>query len=171
MEMGGDKPNRARNKIRNAETTLTILKGGPTFYNMNGTRDGIDALSAESIPNAKQGFFAGLAMQDITIGKIRECQTSGVCEYGRVVLTSRAATTDVWASYAAGVVGDVLSVHSGAGVQALSRTGAASAGILPVWALGSAYASATTQASSVSSGVFGASLFLVINTKVFIRSL
>jgi hypothetical protein len=169
MEMGGDKANRHRAKIRSAETTVTIKKGAPTFYNMNGTNDGIDALSAEAIPAAKHGFFAGIAMQDVEPGRIKEVLTHGTCEYARLLTASRAATTDVWASYPAGVTGDVLSVLSGAGLQAFSRAGAASAGILPWAVLAGTYASATTQASSVGSANFSASTWSVSLVKVFIR--
>lgn len=172
MELGGDKPNRARAKVRNAETTITILKGAPMVYNMNGTNDGIDAISVEAVPAAKQGFFAGISLQDILPGKIRESLVHGVCEFARILVASRAATTDAWASYAAGATGDILSFISGAGLQAFVRSGAGSASN-QFWVaqLVGTYASATTQASSVGSGTFSASIWSVTTAKVFIRGL
>ena len=166
MELGGNKPVRARSKIRNAETSITILKGSPSFYKMNATNDGFDALSAEAIAAANQGFFAGIAMQDIAPGKIRETQVHGVCSYTRVVTATRPTTTDAWVSYPAGVLGDVLAVSSGAGIQALVRVGAGSSNVFPAFALGVAYASATTQASSVGAGVVSVS-----SLTVFIRTI
>lgn len=172
MEMGGDKANRARAKVRNAETSITILKGAPMFYNMNGTSDGIDAISSEAIPAAKQGFFAGIALQDIAPGKIRESLVSGVCEFARILTASRAATTDAWASYAAGATGDILSFLSGAGLQAFARSAAGSASN-QFWVaqLVGTFASATTQASSVGSATFSASTWSTTTAKVFLRGL
>ena len=169
MELGGNKANRARQKVRSAETTVTILKGGPTFYKMSGTNDGIDVTSAEAVASALQGFFAGIAMQDILPGKIRETLVHGTCEYGRILTASRPTTTDAWVSYPAGVTGDVLSVISGAALQGFSRAGAASAGILPALVLVGTYASATTQASSVGSATFSASTWSTSLAKIFVR--
>ena len=169
METGGNKPNRARAKVRSAETSVTILKGGPAFYKMNATNDGLDVTSAEAVASALQGFFAGIAMQDIAPGKIRETLVHGVCEYGRILTASRPTTTDAWVSYPAGVTGDVLSVISGAALQGFSRAGAASAGIMPNIVLVGTYASATTQASSVGSATFSASTWSTSLAKIFVR--
>lgn len=174
MENGGNKPNRQRNKVRSQETTVTILKGSPMFYSPDGTGDGIDVVQAGGLAAVLQGFFAGFAMQDIAPGKIREGLVHGVCEYARVIVATRAASTDVWASYAAGAIGDVMSVNTAtndgaSGIQALSRVGVGSAGIFPMWALGTSYASATTQASSIGSAA--ASLYSTSAMKVFVRSL
>lgn len=173
MELGGDKANRQRAKVRNAETSITILKGAPSFYKINGTNDGIDATSAVSLANAMQTFFAGIALQDIGVGKIRETLIHGTYNYARYIIATRAASTDVWASYPAGAVGDALSINTatndGAGgqVQAFQRAGAASAGVLNIWNLAETYASATTQASSIG----GSSIFSTGYKKVFIRTL
>jgi hypothetical protein len=172
-EMGGDKPNRARSKVRNAETTLTILRGAPVFFAYNGTDDGLAAKSAVSLAAAVQTFFAGVALQDIGVGKIREVIAYGHVAYARYIIATRAASTDVWASYSAGALGDVLSVNTatndGAGqqVQAFSRAGAGSGGSLMPWNLAETYASATTQASSLG----GSSIFSIGYKKIFIRSM
>jgi hypothetical protein len=169
-EMGGDKPVRSRNRIRSDESTVTILKGSPVFFTMDGTRDGIDAVSAEGLAAAKQGFFAGLSTIDIAPGKIRETIIFGTVEYARVVTATRAATTDVWASYAAIATGDILSVLTATGsVQALTRAGAGSAGVFPMFAAVGTIASATTQASSVGSATFSGSLYSTSTLKVFVR--
>lgn len=169
-EMGGDKPVRSRTRFRSAETTVTILKGGPVFYNMNGTRDGFDAVSAESIAAAKQGFCAGLAVIDTAPGKVRESIIFGTCDYARVITATRGATTDPWGSYAAIAVGDILSILSATGsVQGLTRAGAGSAGVFPFFAAVGTLASATTQASSVGSATFSGSLNSTSALKVFVR--
>jgi hypothetical protein len=167
MEMGGNKPNRSRNKVRNAESTLTIVKGAPMYYRMNGTNDGVDVLSAANLAAANQGLFAGIAMQDIAPGKIREGLVSGLCEYTRVITSTRAASTDVWASYSAGALGDILAVNSAtndgsSGVQAISRIGVGSSNNYPALQLAQ-----TTQASSIG----GASIYSVSLMKVFVRGL
>lgn len=166
METGGDKANRARNKFRNSETAITILKGAPCFYQMDGSGDGADVISAEGLAVAVQNLFAGIALTEIGLGKIREGQVHGLCTFVRVVTTSRAATSDVWLSNVAGVLGDVLSVVSASNAQGFSRAGVGSVGILSPWVLAQAYVSVTTQASSLGSG-----LFSVQNLKVFIRTM
>ena len=178
MSLGGNKPNRQRNKVRSGETAITILKGAPMFYKMDGggsntyPDDGIEVVSAESLAAASQTMFAGLAMSDIAPGKYREGLVHGICEYARVVTASRAATTDVWVSYSAGAVGDILSINTATGsVQALSRIGAGSGGVFNMFGLAQTYASATTIASSVGTATFSASLYSTNSMKVFVRSL
>jgi len=171
MELGGNKPNRARAKIRSKETTVTILKGGPSFYTMTGTDDGLNAVSAEAIANVQQGLFAGIAAQDILPNKIRETIIHGVVEFARVLTASRPTTTDAWVSYPAGAIGDVMSMISGAGLQGFTRAGAGSAGIFPNFVLGATYASATTQASSVGSALFSGSTWSLSTVKIFLRTI
>jgi hypothetical protein len=172
MEFGGNKPNRTRAKVRNVETTLTMLKGSPVFYPMDGTDDGIAAKTVVSLVAAIQTFFAGIALQDIGVGQIKEVLTYGT-QSVRYIIATRAASTDVWASYPAGALGDVLSVNTatnnGAGgqVQAFSRAGAGSAGSLMPFNLAETYASATTQASSLG----GSSIYSTGTKKAFIRSM
>lgn len=172
MEGGGNRAARARSKIRSQETTLTILKGSPCFFAFDATGDGLDAVSASGLAAASQTMFAGLALQDIAPGKIRETLVHGLCEFARVITSTRAASTDVWVSYSAGAIGDILSINTAtndgsSGIQALSRVGAGSAGVFNMFGLAQTYASATTQASSIG----GASLYSVSTLKVFVRSL
>lgn len=169
METGGNKPNRARAKVRSQETTVTILKGSPCFYSPDATGDGIDVVSAESLGSAVQGFFAGLAMSDIAPGKYREVLTSGMCEYARIITATRAASTDVWASYAAATYGDQMSIITGTNtVQGLTRGAAGAAGTFPMFALATSYVSQTTQASSLPPAGGTASTSTM---RVFLRSL
>src|SRR5438132_6894983 len=121
-ESGGNKASRWKSKIRNSDT-VTILKGGPTFYAMTGTEDGLRAVSAENIANANHGLFAGIACLDIGLTKIRETQVGGICSYVRVALQTRPTTTDSWASQPAIVIGDTLNILSAPGVQAFFRGG------------------------------------------------
>ena len=178
ISMGGNKPNTKRAKVRSGETAITILKGSPVFYKMDGggsntyPDDGIEVVSAESLAAASQTMFAGLATADISPGQYKESMVHGICSYARVITSTRAATTDVWVSYSAGAVGDILSINTATGsVQALSRVGAGSAGVFNMFGLAQTYASATTLASSVGSAIFSASLFSTSAVKVFVRSL
>lgn len=149
---GGNKPNVIRAKVHSAETTVTILKGSPVFYKITSTaaNDGIDVISAEGLADVNQGFFAGIAMQDIAPGKYREAQVFGICEYARLILTTRSATSATWASQAAGAIGDIMSIATGTNLcQALSDAATGVAGTFPKFALGTSWASITTQASSL----------------------
>lgn len=170
MAGGGNKPNTMRAKIRSGETSITILKGGPVFYTLGTTvaDNGIKVVSASGLADVSQGLFAGFAMQDVAVGQYREAQIEGICEYARLILTTRSATSATWASQAAGAIGDVLSIATGTNnCQALSDVGVGSAGIFPRFVLGTSWASITTQASSL--GPTGTAW--TTTGRIFIRSL
>lgn len=147
----GDKPPRAVVDVKSDETTVTIKKGGSCFLKLDGTEDGFAVVSSESFAIAKHMTFMGLALADIAPGAMGEAIVFGFYQYARWRYTTRAASTDVWASYSAGAIGDVAGWVSLAGDQAVSRSvAAADTMFTPAIILAETYASQTTQASDVS---------------------
>lgn len=165
----GNKKESAAGNFVSDEATITILAGSPVYLKPDGTVPGLSAVSADSIAAARQPFFFGLAIADTAPLGLSEAVVYGMFDYARIVLTSRSATSATWASYAALAIGDIMSVVTAAGVQALSQSGAGSASVQG-WdvVLGSTYPSQTTQASSL--GV-AASQYWTTTTRVFIRRL
>lgn len=164
----GNKPGAAVEQIFSAETTVTIKKGSPVFLNLNGTEDGLRVVSAESFTIAKHAVFFGLALADIAPLTFGESIMYGFYAYCRWRYTTRAASTDVWASYSAGAIGDVAGFISLAGDQAVSRSVAAADTMwMPAIVLAETYASATTSASSLG----GTSTASIGTLKVLVRAL
>lgn len=173
----GNKKDIAAVVIKNGDT-IGIRSGGPVFQKMNATDDGLAVVSGNNLAAAaEQGFF-GIAISDIAAGAFGEAQVYGYFDYARVATCTRAASTDVWASYSAGALRDMLKLMTGTGDVAASvsadqcfvRLGAGSAlsvsGLWPV-ILGSSFASSTTQASSLG----GSKTVSVSLMKVFVRSM
>lgn len=159
--------------VQSSETSVTIKKGGPVFADPTASNPGLSVLSAESLAAASQGFFMGLAHADIAPAALGEAQISLMFEYGRLLVTTRAASTDVWASYAALAIGDVVDLVTTAGVQGFSRRGAGSAGSVfegYMAKAGTSFASATTQASSLGYSAGNATASMIL-ARMFVRAL
>jgi len=111
-------------------------------------------------------LFCGLATKEIPVGGNGQAMTYGFYQEARIIKMTRAATTDVFASYSAGAIGDILDFLTVTGVQALTRSGAGSATNDGWFAqLMETFVSSTTQASSVNALLtFGDTL------KVFLRA-
>lgn len=180
----GNKRDIAAVVIKNADT-LTVLAGSPVFLNGNGTRDGLDVVSANNLSAAKQGMFFGIAFNQVLAGEFGEACVFGYFDTASLRIATRAATTDPWASYPAGAVGDLLLPATGTGVvaasvsadQAHSNAGSLALSLGGHVRLGQTYASATTQASSltvISGGTArgGASATAAFTTvKAFLRAM
>lgn len=160
--------------LKNADT-LTIFSGAPVAVAANGTNDGLAGKTYVNLAAALQPLFMGVALADIVANAYGEAQMFGFNDSTRVRLTTRAASTDVWASYAAGGIGDVLIPVTGTGAvaasvsadQAFSNSGSAAYSIYARVRLGQTYASATTQASSIG----GSSTASVSSYKAMIYSI
>jgi len=142
--------------IRNSDT-ISIKAGSPVFLAVTGTEDGLRAVSSNNLAAALQGNFFGFAYADIAVNAFGEAQVCGFNDGIRLRATTRAASTDVWASYPAGGIGDALLPVTGTGTaagstdadQGMSNAGSAAASIRALARLGQTYASQTTQASSL----------------------
>ena len=156
--------------VRSSESSVTIKKGAPIFWKSDASASamGVSVKSAESLAAAEEGFFAGMALQDINPSQMGDAYCYGLLEDVRVQLASRAASTDVWASYSAGALGDIMRFTTIADGQAVVRSGAGSASAL-FWNvhLAETYASTTTQASSIG----GTSLVSITTLRCFIRAM
>ncbi len=152
--------------IRNADT-LTIKSGSPVFLAANGTNDGLAVVSANNLSAALQGNFFGIATADIAANAYGEAQVFGFFDQARVIVATRAASTDVWASMPAGSIGQYLLIGTGTGgvAASVSADQAFTGGATIAYSLQGAaqvrlmetYASQTTLASSLSgASVIGA---------------
>lgn len=156
MKAVGSKRDIMATVIRNSDT-LIIKSGSPVFLAVTGTEDGLRCVSSNNLAAALQGNFFGVAYADIAVNAFGEAQVFGFNDGTRLRITTRAASTDVWASYPAGGIGDVLVPITGTGTgagstsadQAFSNSGSAAATVRALARLGQTYASATTQASSL----------------------
>lgn len=185
FKITGNKKDIVGTVVKNADT-ITIKAGGPVFLKASGTDDGLGVVSANNLAAANQGMFFGLALTDVAVGAFGEAQAFGFMASAVLRVATRAASTDVWASFPAGAVGDNLLPATGTGHaagstaadQALLNAGSIAFSLAAHIRLGGTYASATTQASSLSStvsggtvrgGASGTAAFTTIG--VFIRSL
>lgn len=175
FKMVGNKGDIAAIVIRNNDpNSLTILQGAPCSFISNAptATKGADAKAVEGLAAAEGGFFAGFNMsQTLQIGDYGESIMYGFYDYARVLLATRSASDAAWASYSAIALGDIMSVVTTSGVQAVQRSGAGSATVLG-WNIIAAQSivSATTQTSSLANGV-GNSTALVTRLRVFVRAL
>lgn len=151
--------------VRNDEASATISKGQPVCFNMDGSREGKDVVLPGSLAAATaNGFFAGIALENIASQQSGKVQCRGVIQSVRVVLMTRAATTDGWASYPAYAVGDVLILNTVGNAMSRSTAGAATI-VAPQCVAMQTLASATTQASTTSN----TSLVSTTTIKAFLR--
>lgn len=167
----GNKADQVIANIKSDEASITIKSGGPVYLQLDTVDDGLAVLSAESLAAADIPLFYGLALSDIGPAVDGQSLVFGVHNAGRIVLATRAATTDVWASYSAGAVGDIMTVVTATGtIQALIRAGAntATTNAMIHARLAGTYASATTIASSLGGS---ASLFSTATAKIFLRAM
>jgi len=154
--------------VKNTDTII-IRAGAPVVLAVTGTEDGLRAVSVNNLAAALQGNFYGIAFNDIAVNAFSEVQVYGFNDGTRLRYTTRAASTDVWASYAAGGIGDNLSPVTGTGHaagstqadQVFSNGGSVAFSVYCKVRLGQTYASATTQASSVGAQTATASTGLV----------
>lgn len=167
-------------QVKNADTVV-IPNGTPICFVFNGTDDGLAVVLPNTGGAAKATtLFAGVveftgtsAGTGLPVGSIGDAFFFGMVTNAKVLVATRAATTAVWPSYAALALGDALGVDTVNNAFTDLATGAQSA-YAPFAALGFTLASATTQASSVTTGSLGsftASTALVLTGKVQLRAM
>ena len=125
----GDKPNFVSANVRNDEASATIPAGSPVVLSNDGTEDGLSVVLPTSSTAAKIGAFSfGVAVNAIEAGKIGEVYLNGVFASATIVHATRAASTDSFASYAAGSSGAVLGIVSVANALSVLAASTASFG-------------------------------------------
>jgi hypothetical protein len=159
----------------NDPNSTVILAGAPVFFNGTGTAQqrGLEVAASDGLANALHAFFAGFNLmgKSLNLGDFGEVLAYGYFDYARVLLSTRATSTDVWASYAAIALGDIMSFVTTSGVQAVQRSGAGSATNMQWWLQAAqTLASATTQASSVGN-VNGNSTAMVTQLRLQVRAI
>ena len=156
--------------VKSDESSVTIKAGAPVFYKPDSSNvKGLAVVSSEGLTAVLQPFFAGIATQEIAPGKFGNARCYGLMLEARVAKMTRAASTDSWASYPAGAIGDILTPQTLAGVQALLAAAAAGSATNNMWnfILAEAFVSTTTLGSSYSSG----NLAIVDTLRVFVRTM
>jgi hypothetical protein len=158
--------------FRNSDT-LSIKAGSPVFLAVTGTEDGLRCVSSNNLAAALQGNYFGIAYATIAANAFGEAQVFGFNDGTRLRVTTRAvATSDVWASYPAGGIGDQLVPVTGTGFgagstdadQGFSNAGSQAFSVYCKVRLGQTYASQTTQASSLL--LSQTASFLTVKTQV-----
>ncbi len=90
----GDKKEKIIQRVKNAETTLTIAKGTPVILTMTGTDDGLAVVLPRTAGQAKaNAFIFGVALDDIVAGAMGDVQSWGVCDYVKLCVQSRSQST------------------------------------------------------------------------------
>ncbi len=138
--------------IRNAMTGKTLPNGGPCFFIMNGTNDGLDVQDANTSAGAGQEAIAGVVVAPgggcppLSYG---EAQVWGLNPSTRIVNGSRASSTDSYNSVTAIATFDILAVNTLSAADAFSRSGAGSATAIVHNVIAcQAYTSTASQSSS-----------------------
>ena len=157
FKFAGNKKDIAAIVFRNNEATLAIKLGAPVVQDFADTDNlGVDGKTCVSLAAAQQGGYWGTNITgDVESGNYGEAQVYGHNNITRVQLTSRAASTDVWASIAAGTIGEYLTMVTGTGNtasngdQCLVRVATAAQTVNQFARLAETWASTDTQASSV----------------------
>lgn len=147
-----DKADTTKRIVRLDESS-EIAVGTPVCYVFDGTDDGLAVVLPSSAAAAKaHTLFAGIIVDNALgtdLPKLGRVLVSGLCRTTKVMLQTRAASTDSFASYSAGAVGDALVVNTVANALLRTAAGAASA-YAPIAVLGETYASGASSASATS---------------------
>lgn len=156
FKMVGNKYDAVFVVVRNVSATIPIRSGGPCFFVINGTNDGLDVQSANAAAGAGQVFLAGvIAGPDLQPNSYGEAQVYGICQNTRVVTATRPASTDTYNSFTAILTGNIMAVNTLSGanasdnIDAFSRSAAGSASAI-LWNVVAAagYTSTASQSSS-----------------------
>lgn len=180
--LNADKPEQVFLTAKNAESSSSIAAGNNVALVMNATDDGLAIVLPATAAAAKTpALFYGVATGAIAAGATGKVQVFGFCRNAVVLRATRAASTDVWASTAAGAVGDPLIVNTANNCLARQAipssyvTGTAASDTLalnlamfaPFAVLAETLVSATTVASTSSN----ANTASTSSAKVFLRAL
>lgn len=179
--------------VLNIEASVTIPYGCPVAFSMDASTNGSSpgatisndglgvVLPVTATATKASTLFAGVARgncmgrTDNLIGNSRRglAQIFGICNSTILVLSTRAATTDVWASQAAYALGDSLLVNTVAGLQGFSDNAAGAATAFLPFAVNASFtqASVTTTGSSAYSATFSANTVMTTYGKVFLRAM
>ena len=164
-------------QVKNADTVV-IPNGTPVAFVFNGTDDGLAVVLPNTAGAAKATtLFAGIVefagSTSLPVSSIGDAFFFGMVTNALVDLVTRSATSANWPSYTSLNAGDALAVDTVNNALTDVATGASSA-YLPFAVIGGSVASATTQASTITTGslaAFTASTMLQSRTKVFVRAM
>jgi len=166
-----DKPWRARISFRNGESTLSFSQGMPVVLLSTDPSAVITPVTGAS-DGLNHALFVGLSAEYAHAkGQYGDVVIGGYHAQARVLRMTKAASTDIWASFVAFAIGDYFTIDSVN--NALMRSGAAAAAAdqYRVAAL-EAFVSHTTRASDYFSSLVPLSATALIwPTKVWLHHL
>lgn len=149
-QLSKDRPEKVHVQVRNDEASLAIGVGEPCCLVMDGTRDGLDVVTATTGAGAKATtLLAGVANSSIAASERGMVQVYGVIDNLKLIRQTRAASTDSYQSFTAIAIGDKLQVQTVG--NGFSRAGAGAASDHKGYAAaGATYASGASSASTTS---------------------
>jgi hypothetical protein len=149
---------------RNDEASASIAKGDTVIFTMDGTRDGKDVVLPTTAGLKSHSLVAGVAEEAAAAGEKVRLKARGVVNTLNIMLMTRAATTDNWATYPAVALYDVFNIDTVGGYPRRSAAAAQTVHPAAIVALGT-LASGATQASTTSN----TSLVSTATIKAFVR--
>ncbi len=110
----GDKAAFRMENVRNAET-VSVGRGTPLVYSLNGTEDGFAVvLPSTAGADKSMKFLAGVAVDDIAAGQIGQVQCYALCRGVKITRETRSAVTGgaSWSSVTDLSIGSFLSLDT-----------------------------------------------------------
>jgi hypothetical protein len=166
-----DRPWRARISFRNGESTLSLTQGMPVVLLSTDPSAVITPVTGAA-DALNHSLFAGLcANNSLAPAQYGDVVVAGYHAKARVQRMTKAASTDIWASFVAFVIGDYFTVDSVNNALLRSGAGAAVADQNRIVAM-EAFVSHTTRASDYFSDYVPLSATALIwPTKVWLHGL
>lgn len=160
----GNAPEKVFLVVRNDESS-TISRGTPVALQLDGTDDGLAVILPSTSAAKAHAVAFGVAAQDIASGTDGQVQVFGFCNYAKIVTSTRAASTDSFATVETQALGCILNISTVANAFISSGGTLAVTGYLPFAVLAQSMASTVGIASTTSD----TSLRKTTSAKVFLR--
>lgn len=146
----GDKAETISFRVKNGESSSTIVKGTPVVLEVDGTDDGLSVVLPGSAAANANSLVFGVAIASIAAGNYGEVQAFGFNRYSILRRQTRGASTDSWASGIAISVGVMLNIDTVNNCFSTSGGTLAASAFLPFALAGESVASYASSASATS---------------------
>lgn len=136
--------------VRSAESSASIPAGSPVCLNMNATNDGLAVILPSNSAAKTHALFFGVAVDAISAGSTGEVTVFGFVKTMKILLGTRAASTDSWTSTQSHAAFCMLNVDTVNNAFSSSGGTLAVTAFLPYAILGETLAVVTASASATS---------------------
>jgi hypothetical protein len=150
------------------EDTVSIPAGSPVCYKMSGTNDGLGVVLPAQAGAGASSAICGIVPVSIAVGEKGTAVAYGIIYNAKLVLQTRAATTDSFASLASIAKFSLLLVDS-AGNRMQSAASVAQTGYLPHAFIAQTVASQASSASGAVTSAFSTATAVYTTVKAFVR--